>query len=340
MDEASWHFGTGQVEAEIQSLGGMLGPVTFKLGDRAVAPFAVAPWSDDESPEHAALPGLLKRLRGEWPCVPFGAEADRPELPADWQPQGAAEPDVVDPGPHGFSSNRHWQLAERQADGVVLEIAYPDEHAIARLVRRVRADAQSPALDFTLEIHARRDCRVPIGLHPTYGLPQEPRGLVLELGEDARAWTFPAEVEPGRTAFRPDQRDVSPGALALGAGGTFDVRALPPPGPSEDLVLLTGLGGRIALAYVQLGYKVVQSWDASHFPSCLLWISNRGRGFYPWSGRHRGLGVEPIAAPFDLGPATAQSGEDPLARAGVPTSVTLTAGVPLVTRYRIGVEAL
>ena len=62
----------------VQRLGAMLAPITFVLADgRQVSPMHVAPWAN--APGTETLPGILRKLRGEWPCVPFGysVPADR-----------------------------------------------------------------------------------------------------------------------------------------------------------------------------------------------------------------------------------------------------------------------
>ena len=73
-------------------------------------------------------------------------------------------------------------------------------------------------------------------------------------------------------------------------------------------------------------------------PACLLWISNGGRLGYPWLGRVCALGIEPCAAPFDLGPAYAGEADTPLRRAGIRTAVTFSAGVTRRIRYSISVQ--
>ena len=68
----------------------------------------VAPWADE--PDSAALPGILQRLRGEWPCVPFGRTA------APW-------------------NGRHWALGVEPVNGVfdLGRVATPPSgHASAR----------------------------------------------------------------------------------------------------------------------------------------------------------------------------------------------------------------
>lgn len=71
----------------------------------------------------------------------------------------------------------------------------------------------------------------------------------------------------------------------------------------------------------------------------LLWMSNRGRRFAPWNGRHLALGMEPICSAFDLGPQVSAA-DNPISRAGTPTARRFTAGESFGTTYRIEVEAL
>ena len=57
-----WEHGS----AEVQALGGMLGPVTLRLEDgREFDLMHVAPWHGMTAADK--LPGILRRLRGEWP---------------------------------------------------------------------------------------------------------------------------------------------------------------------------------------------------------------------------------------------------------------------------------
>lgn len=334
-----WKLASPMVEAEVQSLAAMVGPVRFRLGDRWAEPLAVAPWAEDTGPEFESLPGTLKRLRGEWPCAPFGSDAERPDLPADWQPQDASPLTVTDPELHGHCANHDWDLVERQDASILLAVDGPEDHALARLEREVRLAHDRPAVEFALTIHPRRDCLLPLGLHPVLPMGAEPDSLILHLAPEARAWSYPVDVEPGGSLIAPDQRDIDPARVALRDGRTVDIRRLPLPAQSEDLVLLTGLGGRIGCELPYLGCRLDLSWEDRHLPACQLWISGQGRQFYPWSGRFRGLGVEPVAAPFDLGPAIA-AGDNPLNRAGIATALRLTAGEPFTTRYAMDCAAL
>ena len=63
-----WRYGA----LSVQRLGAMLGPLTFLIdGDRQVSPLYLAPWAASDA--RPPLSDMLKSLRGEWPCVPFGS---------------------------------------------------------------------------------------------------------------------------------------------------------------------------------------------------------------------------------------------------------------------------
>ena len=68
--QPSWVVRSSHVHACLTRLGGHLGPVSFRLGGRTVSPFSVAPWA--EEPEARETIPLLRALRGDFFCAPFG----------------------------------------------------------------------------------------------------------------------------------------------------------------------------------------------------------------------------------------------------------------------------
>lgn len=313
----------------------MLGPVDFRVGDRWVQPFAVAPWSGDPAGRLADIPPLLRRLRGEWPCVPFGGTGMPNGLPDDWST--GAQP-AWHRHDHGYSSNHQWVVDSASECAVSLSIDYPDDHPVARLERRITFHPTEPRIDLELIILARENVVMPVGLHPVFRLPTTPGGAKLELKPGVRLWSFPVDVEPGKSAAAADQRDVALRHLRSRVGGPLDITTLPLAGESEDLMLATGTEGHAVLHNREQEYSVKLNWNADDLPSCGLWLSNRGRGFYPWNGRFCAIGIEPVAAPFDLGPVF--TSDNPMSRAGHKTGVTLVAGEPWFTQYSIAVSAL
>lgn len=326
----AWTHGTLSVER----LGAMLGPVTFRLPDgREVRPLHLSPWS----PEEAGEPGLMRGLRGEWPCVPFGyTPPPGPETPPDWvEAMRPAEPGEE---AHGHGSNHPWTWEE--ADGALaLSIDYPEGHPIRRLGRRIAPDGSGPAIDIALRIEARTDCALPLGLHFIFRLPPEPGALVVEPGRFRQGRTYPGTVEPGATAFAVDRPFADLAAVPALGGGTRDASRLPLDGRFEELLQLNGMDGTAAVTYPAEGFRARIAWDPELFPSLLLWISNRGRSAAPWAGRHLALGMEPVRSPFGLGSAAAAA-PNPISRSGTPTVMAFRRGEVVETRYRLSVEPL
>ena len=81
------------VTFDITRIGGQLSKVKFRVGRKTVEPFSTAPWCNQ--PEAKKLIPLLRELRGDFFCAPFGAG------PA-WR--GEAHP------PHGESANATWKV--------------------------------------------------------------------------------------------------------------------------------------------------------------------------------------------------------------------------------------
>jgi hypothetical protein len=320
----------------VQRLGAMLAPLTLLLPNgRQVSPMHVAPWAEEAGTDE--LPGILRRLRGEWPCVPFGYSVSGDGSPAEWA--ALMHPATPDEEVHGHSSNHCWRWEESDSGNLRLSIEYPQTSPVRRLERTITPDPEGPAVDLELRIEIREACRLPIGLHPTFKLPPEPRQAMIEPARFDHGRTYPGTVEPNAALFAVDQVFASLAAVPGLYGATIDASRLPFAAAIEELLQLNGIDGSVALANQAEGYRVRLSWQKEHFPSLLLWISNRGRRMAPWNGRHLALGMEPICSPFGLGPATALA-DNPVARSGTPTARAFAAGEIFTTRYCIEAEAL
>lgn len=320
----------------VQRHAAMLAPVTFLLADgRQVSPMQVAPWAEEAG--HDALPGILRRLRGEWPCVPFGYSISDPTSPAEWA--RLMGPAAADEEVHGHSSNHPWNWERDDGQSLRLSIDYPNGSPVGRLERTITPDAGAPAVDIELRIEVREACRLPLGLHPTFRLPLEAGRARVEPARFDNGRTFPGTVEPSAPLFAIDRTFSNLSAVPGRDGSTIDASRLPFAKNTEELLQLNSIDGSVALANEVEGYRVRLTWRKEHFPSLLLWISNRGRPMEPWSGRHLALGMEPICSPFGLGPAAALA-DNPIAQSGTPTARAFSAGEVFTTRYRIEAEAL
>ncbi|MER8373628.1 hypothetical protein [Mesorhizobium sp. M1406] len=320
----------------VQRLGAMLASITFLLADgRQISPMHIAPWSHEPGAE--ALPGILRRLRGEWPCVPFGYS-----VPAGGWPEGWTRvmgPPELDEEVHGHSSNHDWAWRDSESGSLSLVLDYPKGSPVERVERTITPDQSAPAIDIEFKIAVRRACRLPIGLHPVFRLPFETGAAALELGGFDEGRTYPHDVEPGAALFARTKTFFELSAVPSRSGGAIDASLLPLAADTEELLQIEGVDGVAALANHEDGYRVELSWQKEHFPSLLLWYSNRGRKAAPWNGRHVAIGIEPICSAFGLGPATALA-DNPIAQSGIATALEFSAEKPFVTRYRIEASAL
>lgn len=325
-----WRLDWDHGSAEVQPLGGMLGPVSLRLdGERELDLMHVAPWAGTTGA--AGLPGVLRRLRGEWPCVPFG-RADTPSnLPPGWRAH-ASDDDWM----HGYAANQRWICLEASALRVRLAIDYPPDSAVVRIERVIAADPNAPALDISLSIWVRRAARVPVGLHPTFRIPQATGRVQVALGAHAGIHSYPVCAPGAVSRLLPDTQSAALSALA-GIDGPLDLSQLPLAVPAEELVQVRGIGGSggqapFALHYLDYDASVGMWWDTEQLPDLMLWVSNGGRINYPWMSRHLAIGAEPLNSLFDLGRVAQAPDGHPLAdRLGL----ALHPDQPWHTRYRI-----
>lgn len=320
------HAGTS---IELQRLGAMLAPIVFRTDGRPdFAPMQVAPWAEEPGAE--AWPGILRRLRGDWPCVPFGTVERPPGLAPDW-----IEREPEDRHGHGYGSNHAWHWLEPTAaepHSLALAIDYPPDHAVRRLERRVslRAAADGPGghggrgsrgggLDLgpadvvmTLSIEVRRPCVLPVALHPTFRL--DAGAVRLHAAHAAAVHAYPVPAEPGVSRLQPGAAFTSLAAAPLVDGGRVDLTRLPLPFDTEELLQVQDLTGPLRLDYLDAGWSVELDWDRDLLPDAMLWISQRGRRHAPWNGRHAALGLEPLNASFDLARVASPPPTHPLVR--------------------------
>jgi hypothetical protein len=95
--------------------------------------------------------------------------------------------------------------------------------------------------------------------------------------------------------------------VPLAAGGTTDLTRYPARAGFEDLVMLSARTGTrfgwTAVTFPQQRYVWFALKNPAVLASTVLWHSNGGRHYAPWSGRHRGvLGLEDVTSYFHFRP--------------------------------------
>jgi hypothetical protein len=325
-----WRLAWEHGSAEVQSLGAMLGPLSLRIGaGRELEIMHVAPWAGMTRADN--LPGIMRRLRGEWPCVPFGCTEPPHGLPASWRTHA---PD--DAWNHGYAANHHWRCVSADERRIHLAIDYPASSPIEHIERVIAADPDGPAVDIELRVWARRPARLPAGLHPTFRVPPSTGRVRVVLGQHDGIFSYPAQPAGAVSRLLPDMRSNSLACLA-GIDGTVDLAHLPLAAPAEELLQVraldsAGTAAPFALHYLDYDACVGLWWDTAQLPDLLLWVSNGGRIHFPWMSSHLALGAEPVNSLFDLGRiATAPAGHPLADRLGI----AIAPDAPWETRYRI-----
>jgi hypothetical protein len=331
----TWNLATPRITAEVHALGAMLAPVEFVLpAGQTIQPFKIAPWQDRA--EAAALPPVMRYLRGDFACVPFGSPKPPPSAPEHWQKLWSDEPSFREV--HGPSANAEWALVRCSESSLTAALDYPESHPVRRVERSFWLDDDNLAVDIGLTIHARTAGRLAVGVHPVLDVGDDPEDAELEL-PFRFGRTFPGDYAPGTSRLARDTRFTDLGQVPLLGGETQSLRRHPLREPAEEVVQLCGTQGVARLRRKSLAVTVELRWNPEHFPSVVLGIANAGRSGPPFDGRWRALYVEPVASAFGMGATIGANPENPIAREGVATAIELTPTRPWHTRYRVAVTA-
>lgn len=326
----SWRLDWPHGGLEVQALGGMIGPLSFKLPNgRDLSVFAVAPWSDEPVPANAPIvPGHLKRLRGAFPCLPFGMASEPREPAPAWRGLPFAE--QIDP-PHGFCANEDWRIEAASDEHLSLRYDYPADHAIVAIRQEIRPDPAAPTLDIAIEVTARRAVRLPFGQHFILRLDD---GIQLEPPDFEFGLTYPAIVEPGLMLTAPGHEFRALSAVPAKGGGEINLTRLRLDRPFEDVAQLCGMRGPVTAIdrVARVGVRI--DWDRTVLPSCLLWMSHEGLADYPWQRRFTGLGIEPLAAALDFSTLVSNAA-NPIATRGVATTIAFSPERMWKTQFRV-----
>ncbi len=331
--QPSWSFRASHVHASLTKLGGHLAPVAFRLDHRLVSPFSVAPWAEEKI--DPGLPGLLHALRGDFFCAPFGGNG------TPWR--GEQHP------PHGETANANWRLrtCRHAEDRVTLHASLPTK------VRAGQVDKFVTLVDGHTAVYQRhvvtgRAGPMSLGHHAMLKFPDAPGSGVVSTSRFVQAQVLPDEFErPENRGYSALKANASFRALErvpLARGGTTDVSSYPARRGYDDLVMLTA-DPKLTLAwtavtFAQERFVYFALRDPRVLRHTILWISNGGRHYAPWNGRHTAvMGIEDTTSFFHYGLAESAQ-PNALSRKGIPTTLTLRAKQPTTVNYIIGVAAI
>lgn len=331
--QPSWRLTSSKVEAFVSELGGHVGPVNFRVKGRKVQPYSVAPWAEEKT-DPKLIP-ILKVLRGDFFCMPFG---------------GNATPFCGERHPvHGETANARWKLESWKSTG--------GRHclhlSLATKVRRGRVDKRLWLVDgesvvYSQHVISGMNGPMNLGHHAMLKFPDQPGSGRVSTSRFVFGEVFPAAFElpekAGYSWLKPGAQFKSLAKVPTIAGDTADLSRYPARRGFEDLVMMVS-DPKLSFAWTAVvfpaeGYVWYALKDPRILCETVFWISNGGRHYPPWSGRHVGvMGLEEVTSYYAMGLAESAR-QNPVSKKGLRTVLSLSAKKPLVVPYIMGVAAI
>ena len=298
-------------------LGGFIRDFTVQDGGLAIAPLHIAPWVTSGETLDPDTPLHLTGLAGDFFCAPFAQSAEGSPM-------------------HGWPANGIWAVQPGGGMRAVLD------HAVsgATLVKELSLHDGHPFV-YQRHIFTGGTGLIPVANHAMVSLPQ---GGILRFSPKRWFESAASPPEPdatrGRSFLAYPARSTDPYKFPLAAGGTVDLTRYPfGPAQEEFVVGVEAPGhalGWTAVTRPAAGDLYLSLRHAQKLPMTMLWHSNGGRDYAPWSGRHRAcLGVEEGAALPMLGIGATEM-PDPLTAVGQSAGLTLHPDQTAEVRHVIG----
>ena len=281
-----------------------MAPVEFKLGERTVSPYSLSPWMPDEV--DAELPVLLKNLRGDFFCLPFGLQENGE--------------------PHGETANHCWEKVSRNENFLVLEIRASDVAGKVTKTISLRDGETAVYVEHRIE---GVDGAWSYGTHPILDLSQIPDGEG-RLSVSPFRWAsvypevFSSPADGAHQALKIEGEFSDLARVPLAEGGTTDLTRYPARPATDDLVMMVANPATPEQPFawsacVMDGYVWFALKNPTDFPATLFWLSNGGRSAEPWKSRHTcRVGIEEVCSYFCDG--VEQSRKDLLRDLSIPTT--------------------
>jgi hypothetical protein len=333
LGQPSWRFASDKIEAAITRLGGHLAPVRFRLGRKVIEPFSVAPWAEEKLAP--GTPRVLQALRGDFFCAPFGGNA------APYRGEGHP--------PHGEAASEPWKFESLRKNNSTTELrlSLTTKVRCGRIDKLVRLCEGEPVL-YCRHVLSGMKGAMAIGQHAMLKFPAEAGSGHISTSAIKFGQVVPADFEDpakgGYTSLKPEAIFSRLDRVPKRDGGLADLSRYPARQGFEDLVMIVHEArpdfAWTAVSFPGQGYVWFSLKDPRVLRSSVLWISNCGRHYPPWSGRHANvMGLEDVTAYFHYGLAESAR-SNPVNRRGFPTAINLNPASPLCVSYIMGVAAI
>ncbi len=318
----NWTIENNLVKTGVTETGGYLDPVTFKLNEKEVSPLSKAPWVDEQYFDES-IPPMLRMLQNDFFCAPFG---DSDILPDENRA-------------HGATANSKWNELKTTSNKIELQL---DKKIMGASVRKIISIVEDHPVIYEEHIFSGGEGELPVGHH-----------LMLKADSLLKLsfshWVFggtppyPVESNPklGRSLLKYPQEFDDLTNVNLATGNKVDLSNYPVLEKSEEILML------IADDKLPFSWSAVvnnnEGWllFAIKYPRVLrntiLWLSNEGRDYPPFSRRHKNvIGIEEVTGFYHLGHKASISANY-LKEKGYPTSIELNREKEFKIKYLFGV---
>jgi hypothetical protein len=268
---------------------------------------------------------MLRALRGDFFCFPFGGN----EKPFRGEKHPA----------HGETANRDWTFQSLTRAGGATELTLTMRTRIrpANVTKLVRLVDGHDAV-YSRHTIAGATGPMDLGHHAMLKFPPGEGTGRITTSRFIHGQVYPQELEQpangGYQSLRPGATFDSLAAVARLDGTTADLSRYPARRGFEDLITLVhddrAPFAWTAVTFAAQGYAWITFKNPRVLRETIFWISNGGRHYAPWSGRHVDvMGIEDVTSYFHDGLA-ASATPNPFTRAGWPTTLQLRPDTPTV----------
>jgi hypothetical protein len=299
---------------------GHLYPVQFFIDEKIIEPLNIVPWSEEKLED--SIPPMLKLLRGDFFCMPFGdSDFLKDENRA-----------------HGTTANDKWNLISK--DELKLELKLEKKVSGAEITKKVFLVPGHPVIYQEHEI-AGGAGKIPVGHHLMLKVPEK---IFLSFSNFIFGETSPSPVETdpemGNSILKYPQKFQNLKKVKTKDGKDINLTRYPVFRDHEDLLMLRSneelLFSWAAASAPRNGWLWFSLKNPKVLNSTILWLSDGGRKYPPFSSRHRKvIGIEEVTSFFHLGHKKSIE-ENHLNKKGIKTYIELKPDVTHKIRYAFG----
>lgn len=308
---------------------GHIAALQIRDGDRILEPLHRAPWADDDATQFPAdTAPNVRRLSGDFFCAPFGRN------------------DVEEGPSHGWPANSGWDhVGTMDREGRITARFRLRKPVMGASVEKSLGLVDGHPFLYQEHCFIGGSGAVSAAHHVMVRMAA---GGELAFSPKAYAETPPEALEPdparGRSILAYPARTCDLSAFPLADGGFVDLKRYPPGQRHEDFLTMVedkasaaagpGLGWSAVRRIAEADRVLVLKWPDC-LPATMVWMSNGGRDYAPWSGRHLGVfGIEDARA-SPLG-HRASCDDNAFKQSGIPTAFDLAPDRRVSIRQVIG----